>query len=586
MRFLALLAACLAIICQKTNPPHITIGIRDFGLNITLASTQSIAVGLESAHRLYGRKGTISTNNFDTKCSGRFLLFILLLGGDIQINPGPNYKYLCGVCSKPVKSNQKYLQCDNCNLRYHTKCCRIHNDMCNSLLAKSSCVWMCPQCDLPNFSNSFLDNSSELNLNNSFSALDSLITSNSEHTKAQTKPSNTAPKPSRRKLKGMIINCNGLKSISRSNELKALLDLHNPDFVLGTESKLEQDIPSYSIFPSNYAIFRNDRNRNGGGVFQAVRSDLVCTEEPDFINDCEIIWTSLKLSNCKTLYLSAFYRPPNSITEVLDKFHDSISRVFDKSLTHPNVIIGGDFNLGDIDWASDEPAPRISNSASQHNKFLHLIDDFSLSQHVKSTTRPASGKILDLLLSTYPNSVLNTTTVSGISDHLAVVFEVNLKPSRVVKPPHKIYNYKKADFIGLNDHMLNSSSLFFSSNPENRSVEENWISFKHALSDGINQFIPQKSSRPRFNLPCITLNIKREMRRKDRLHKKAVQTKKSQHWNSFKYQRNYVSKLIKESHVNYLNKIIGSSLTENPKKFWSYVKNSKSESIGIPPLEI
>ena len=184
MRFLALLAACLAIICQKTNPPHITIGIRDFGLNITLASTQSIAVGLESAHRLYGRKGTISTNNFDTKCSGRFLLFILLLGGDTQINPGPNYKYPCGVCSKPVKYNQKCLQWDNCNLRYHTKCCRIHNDMCNSLLAKSSCVWMCPQCDLPNFSNSFLDNSSELNLNNSFSALDSLITSNSEHTKA------------------------------------------------------------------------------------------------------------------------------------------------------------------------------------------------------------------------------------------------------------------------------------------------------------------------------------------------------------------------------------------------------------------
>ena len=214
----------------------------------------------------------------------------------------------------------------------------------------------------------------------------------------------------------MIINCNGLKSISRSNELKALLDLHNPDFVLGTESKLEQDIPSYSIFPSNYAIFRNDRNHNGCGVFQAVRSDLICTEEPDFINDCEIIWTSLKLSNCKTLYLSAFYRPPNSITEVLDN--------------HPNVIIGRlDFGLGDIDWASDESAPSISNSASQRNKFLHLIDDFSLSQHVKSTTRPASGKILDLLLSTYPNSVLNTTTVSGINDHLAVVFEVNLKPS-------------------------------------------------------------------------------------------------------------------------------------------------------------
>ncbi|CAB4026417.1 Hypothetical predicted protein, partial [Paramuricea clavata] len=162
--------------------------------------------------------------------------------------------------------------------------------------------------------NSFLVNSSELNLNNSFSALDSLITSNSEHTKAPTEPSNTTPKPTRRKLKGVVINCNGLKP---------LLDLYNPDFVLETESKLEQDIPSYSIFLSNYAIFRNDRNRNGGGVFQAVKSDLVCTEETDLTNDC-IIWTSLKLSNCKTLYLSAFHRPPNSNTEEISILVTSI----------------------------------------------------------------------------------------------------------------------------------------------------------------------------------------------------------------------------------------------------------------------
>ena len=54
----------------------------------------------------------------------------------------------------------------------------------------------------------------------------------------------------------------------------------------------------------------------------------------------------------------------------------------------------------------------------------------------------------------------------------------------------------------------------------------------------------------------------------------------------FKYQRNYVTKLVKESHNHYLNEIIGGSLTENPKTFWSYVKNSKSENVGIPPLKL
>ena len=46
-----------------------------------------------------------------------------------------------------------------------------------------------------------------------------------------------------------------------------------------------------------------------------------------------------------------------------------------------------------------------------------------------------------------------------------------------------------------------------------------------------------------------------------------------------------MSYLIKESHSRYLNDVIGESLTENPKKFWSYVKQNKSENIGIPPLK-
>jgi exonuclease III len=160
----------------------------------------------------------------------------------------------------------------------------------------------------------------------------------------------------------MIINCNGLKSSSKSTQFQALLDIHVPDFILGTESKLQNIKISYSIFPSNYTIFRKDRNRHGGGVFQAIKSDLVCVEKTEFTNNCEIIWTSLKISTCKTLYLSSVYRPPNSTPEILDCIQESINRVFTKSPNHPNVIIGGDFNLGDIDWTSEAPVPCNTNS--------------------------------------------------------------------------------------------------------------------------------------------------------------------------------------------------------------------------------
>lgn len=101
----------------------------------------------------------------------------------------------------------------------------------------------------------------------------------------------------------------------------------------------------------------------------------------------------------------------------------------------------------------------------------------------------------------------------------------------------------------------------------------------------MTQFIPQKSSQPRFKLPWINTKIKREMRKKDRMHKNASRSKSDHYWKAFKRQRNLVSNLFKETHNHYLNDVIGSSLTDNPKRFWSYVRNNRSENLGIPPLK-
>ena len=70
---------------------------------------------------------------------------------------------------------------------------------------------------------------------------------------------------------------------------------------------------------------------------------------------------------------------------------------------------------------------------------------------MKAFARPISGKVLDLLLSTYPDAISDASNVSGLSDHLAVIFEVNLKPARSVKPPHNVYLYNKAKFDGLRE---------------------------------------------------------------------------------------------------------------------------------------
>ena len=102
-----------------------------------------------------------------------------------------------------------------------------------------------------------------------------------------------------------------------------------------------------------------------------------------------------------------------------------------------------------------------------------------------------------------------------MNDHLAVLFNINIKEAKSPKPPHK-----RANFDGLNESMLHSSEEFCASNPENFSVEENWSTFKSTLAKAINDYIPQRSSCSKYKLPWINPGIKRHMRKKDRLHKK------------------------------------------------------------------
>ena len=55
--------------------------------------------------------------------------WLILLAGDVEVNPGPrNWKYPRGVCAKPVKSNQRGVQCEVCTLWLHTRCIGVSNE--------------------------------------------------------------------------------------------------------------------------------------------------------------------------------------------------------------------------------------------------------------------------------------------------------------------------------------------------------------------------------------------------------------------------------------------------------------------------
>ncbi len=209
--------------------------------------------------------------NFDSNSSSHLIL-LLLLSGQIETNPGPT-EYNCGVCANEVGNNDHAITCDNCQFWCHIQCVGLSENHYNDLLNLSSFSWICYQCGCPNFDSSIFGSGS-YELSNPFSSLndslnDSIIENPVDgHPKTST-PTNqgtehqfrkfSSPKNRQNKVKCMLINCNGLKGQGKQAAFRASIEHHNPDIIMGCESNISPDIATYSIFPENYTIHRNDR---------------------------------------------------------------------------------------------------------------------------------------------------------------------------------------------------------------------------------------------------------------------------------------------------------------------------------------
>ena len=91
----------------------------------------------------------------------------------------------------------------------------------------------------------------------------------------------------------------------------------------------------------------------GEACSRRLRSEIVCEEKPNYGKDCEILWSSVTIGNCKTPHLASCCRPANSPQDVLEQFSDSFNCVLESSNHRPNIIEVGEFNLGDIDWSAE-----------------------------------------------------------------------------------------------------------------------------------------------------------------------------------------------------------------------------------------
>ena len=220
-------------------------------------------------------------------------LLLLVLSGDIHSNPGHRPpKYPCGICSQAVRNNQDSIQCDDCDRWYHRECLMMSTPV---FLANQNpdISWLCTDCGMPNFSSSLFEDPIPASPNTYHSRS---LDNTDELSHIGSPQSASSPKPVKQARRGtpkvsvLSMKCNSIKSTAKNSEFRALLDLHDPDIVTGCESKLDPTVATYSVFPEDYEVYRKDRTYHGGGVFCAIKMNLISMSEDSLSRDNECIW--------------------------------------------------------------------------------------------------------------------------------------------------------------------------------------------------------------------------------------------------------------------------------------------------------
>ena len=535
-------------------------------------------------------------------------LLIIILSGDIQLNPGPSSIYPCGYCELPVTWNHfRAVCCDNCSLCYHSECIELSSDRIN-LLQYSNISWICCKCDSQNV-DSFTYHSYEFEVSNRFSLLSNLSSIPSVDSnfspKAHSSPihihnsqlasdsvtdkgssqsslfkSHSNPNYLTRKKQNfrvLLTNCQSVRN--KRSALQESTDYIKPDVILGCESWLSSEHSNAEIFPDGYHtnVFRKDRNKNGGGVFIAAHDSLTISEVSNQENNSEIIWAEIQTVG-KPIIIGSYYRPPNAKANSLNDLALSLQNLKKKQNKH--IILGGDFNLPHINWKNKSTKSK-SNQQAQHRQLIDIIQEQGLEQMQMNPSR--ENNILDLYFTNYPSLVKSCDTVPGISDHHMVVIDSDLK-TRYNKPKHrKLYIYKRANWDNVKTKLQALSEYIIQSSC---SVEAKWDDFKKGIFKTMEDDIPCKWTNNRSHLPWLSPKLRNLIKKKHKLMYVAKKSGNRSFWSKYKQHKSITQKLIRQAHWNYVNHILDKSLEEgNNKSFWKYVKAKRNDNIGVAALK-
>ena len=176
-----------------------------------------------------------------------------------------------------------------------------------------------------------------------------------------------------------LLFLNSRSVLSKLDELIALCSVYDYHIVCVVESWLGEDVSNAELYIPGYDIFRNDRDRHGGGILIFVKSELCASPVTYPLPPIHLEFLPLTVKFCKLKFcIAVFYRPPSSDVNYFDTFCNIVESL--SIVNFSNFILVGDFN---IDY--------LSTSHHLFPRLKCLCELLSLNQVVTEPTHLSSS---------------------------------------------------------------------------------------------------------------------------------------------------------------------------------------------------
>ena len=380
----------------------------------------------------------------------------------------------------------------------------------------------------------------------------------------------TAQADPRQQLTVLYYNARSL--LPKLDELRVCALSQKPDIICIVETWLSEDVTNNEILLPDYQVHRLDRNRHGGGVLvyahNSLSTKVLLQGGPYNLEFLALLLKSGAIGNSFCICL--FYRPPSSPVSIFDNLCTTLQVV--NPVQFSTFLLLGDFN--------------VNFCNPSHFLFSYVKDimhSFSLSQVVPSCTHVnpnGSTSLIDLALLSDLSHLQSCVTLPPLSssDHLGVSLALKWKTrekSHLTKP-RRIWMYKNANFPKARELIQATNWEAVLSDDVDISTEL-WIK---KFLEIMEECIPRQNLPKKKNLPWLTKNIVKHMRKRNDIFRKAKKSKLTSHFTKYRRLRNEVTSMLRLAKQKYFSSL----MFADTKKFWKTVKVVKKQKDSIPAL--